>query len=113
MTIKTSPPQPLPKLAIPLGLIVAGFAFYGLVTGVWDLLSAGALVKEGRTGGGMGTSQPFFVQVSGMAAWLHVLGLAGLVATGLSAVVAWLRARFVVVFPLTVMLLVLSNLLSG
>ena len=113
MVIKKRPHQPLPTIAVLLGLIIAGFALYGLVKGVWELSSVGAVVKEVRSGGRIGTSQPFFVEVSGIAAWLRLMGMAGLVAVGFSAVLPWLRSRFVFFFSLTVGLLVMSNLLSG
>lgn len=113
MSIKSTQPKPLPKLAIPLGLIIAGFAIYGLLNDLWHLYSVGTVVKEYRTGGGIGVTKPYFAEISGIAAWLQMFGQAGLVATGLSAVVLWLRKRFLYFFPLTVALLFLSNYLSG
>ncbi|HOY69778.1 MAG TPA: hypothetical protein PL131_00750 [Methylotenera sp.] len=113
MSIKTAPPKPLPKLVIPLGLIIAGFAIYGFFNDLWHLYSFGTVVKEYRTGGGIGVTKPNFTEISGIAAWLQLFGEAGLAATGLSAVVLWLRKRFLYFFPLTIALLIFSNYLSG
>lgn len=113
MSMNTTPPKPLPKPATPLGLIVAGFAFYGLFNDLWHLYSMGTVVKEYRTSGGIGVTKPYFAEINGIAAWLQVFGQAGMVATGLSAVVLWLRERFLYFFPLTVVMLILSNYLSG
>ena len=112
MPIKTSPSKPLPKLAIPLGLIIAGFAIYGVIHDVLHLVSFGTVVKEYRTGGGIGVMKPYFAEIGGVAAWLQLLGQMGMAATGLTAVIPWLQKRFLYFFPLTVLLLVLSNLIS-
>jgi len=113
MSIKTSPAKPLPRLAIPLGLIIAGFAIYGFFNDLWHLYSIGTVVKEYRTGGGIGVTKPYFAEISNIAAWLQLFGHAGMAATGLSVIVLWLRKRFLYFFPLTVALLILSNYLSG
>ena len=113
MSVKTFPYKPIPKTAKPLGLIAAIFAMYGLFNDLWQLYSVGSVAKEYRNSGGTGVTKPYFVEVGVIAAWLKLLGQAGLVATGLRVVVLWLRHRFLYFFPLTVALLVLSNYLSG
>ncbi len=113
MSDQTSTTKPLPKLAIPLGLIIAGFAIYGFFSDLWHLYSVGTVIKEYRTSGGIGVTKPHFAEISGIAAWLQLFGQVGMVATGLSVVVLWLRKRFLYFFPLTVVLLILSNYLSG
>lgn len=113
MPIKTSPPKALPILAIPLGLIIAGFALYGFLSDLWHLYSSETVIKAYTTGGGKGVLIPHFAEIGGIAAWLQLLGQAGLVATGLSAIVPWFRERFFFIFPLTLLALVLSNLISG
>lgn len=112
MSIKTSPPKPLPKLAIPLGLLIAGFAIYGVINDLLHLASFGTVVKEYRTGGGIGVLKPYFSEIGGVAAWLQLIGQVGMAATGLSAVIPWLQKRFLYFFPLTVLLLVLSYFIS-
>ena len=113
MSIKSTSHKPIPKLAIPLGLIIAGFAIYGFFSDLWHLYSVGTVVKEYRTGGGIGVTKPYFAEISGISAWLQLFAQAGIAAGGLSTVVLWLRKRFIYIFPLTVLLLILSNYLSG
>lgn len=104
--------KPLPKLAVLLGLLIAGFAIFALFRDLWHLTQTGTAFKELRTGGGIGINKSYAIEISGTAAWLQVMGETGLVATGLSAVIPWLRKRFWYVFPTTVIILAASTYLS-